>query len=53
MSIPIAYIRLTIYISTAILLVAIILALIYTPPLQHFPTNDSMINLCWNLSRNL
>ena len=53
MSIPTAYIRLTIAISATILLAMIILALIYTPPLQHFQTNDSMINLCWNLSRNL
>lgn len=37
-----AYIRLTIYISAAILLAAIIIALIYTPPFQHFPTNDSI-----------
>lgn len=40
MSIPTAYIRLTIAISATILLAAIIIALIYTPPLQHFPTND-------------
>lgn len=44
MSIPTAYIRLTIAISATILLAMIIIALIYTPPLQHFPTNDFLQN---------